>query len=56
MTIHYTFYRGKKILVTLRNGEKIEGKYREGKSRGLVLYPDTYIPYSKILDTRIVKN
>lgn len=55
MTIHYDFAKGKKIIVTLRSGEKIEGKYKEGKSKGLVLYPDTYIPYSKIKDTRITK-
>ena len=55
MTIHYTFYKGKKIIVTLRNGEKIEGKFKEGRSKGLVLFPDMYIPYIKISDTKIVK-
>jgi len=53
--IHHTFYRGKKIIVMMRNGEKIIGKYNDSWSKGIILEGNIRIPYIKIRSTTILR-
>lgn len=53
--IHHTFYRGKKILVIMRNGKKIIGKYNDSWSKGIILEGNKRIPYIKIRSTTILR-
>ena len=46
--IHHTFYRGKKIIVIMRDGKKIIGKYKDSWSKGIILEGNKRIPYIKI--------
>lgn len=53
--IHHTFYRGKKVLVMLRNNEKLVGKYEGSWSRGIILEGGIRIPYIKMRSATIVR-
>lgn len=52
--IHYGFPRGVKLLVILKNGDKIIDKYVETKHNTLILEQNN-IKYEKIRSTTIYK-
>lgn len=53
--IHKDFQRGKRVLVMLRNKEKIVGKFISNDSRGITLDQDRHIDNKDIRAITILK-
>lgn len=53
--IHKDFQRGKRVLVMLRNEEKIVGKFVSNDSRGITLDHDRHIDNKNIRAITILK-
>lgn len=52
--IHHGFKPGKRIIVMMRNGDKIVGKYEDHYSKGLIVEGQK-LPYSKMRSATIYK-
>ena len=55
MSIHTDFRKGQRIVIHLKDGSFVVGKYRECKGRKIVLY-DSYVNLSDIKSTTIYKH
>jgi len=53
--IHKDFQKGKRVLVMLRNGEKVVGKFISNDSRGITLDQDRHIDNKNIRAITILK-
>lgn len=53
--IHKDFQKGKRVLVMLRNGEKIVGKFISNNSLGIILDQDIHIKNKDIRAITILK-
>lgn len=53
--IHHTFYRGKKIIVIMRDGKKLIGKYADSFAKGIIMDGGKRIPYGRIRSATILR-